>query len=626
MSTLALADVRWRSRRDPNGGPPLVTVTFLPGPEDRRMSSIASGIGAYVASFVGRHRRDYDTDVPTEIAGDRRLGNGLAAVCIDWYRWQARTFAEAMPAAVLDALIAHGVDSPSDLRLRLFDLVNAEFAGFVPSSQRDGALTRLAATLNIDADRAQDLAHALTLDAEAEAVLSAVGPAPSPDDIVGRYNRALLAAMLRQAERIVFTLAEPDGSLVRGLYALCRRFGVYCDVEAASLGSGFRLTLAGPDRVVGPPAAAGRRLAVVAMRIIDAMDVADAGVAHLILHDRPYRLTLDRKLLAVTGLRGAPAIHELGQEDDGEQGDLLSDAFDSEVEARLAREFSSLRRQRRARGWKLVREPAPVMAGSRVLIPDFALLRGGLRVFVEVVGFWTPGYIDKKRRALDMLDSETPLVLAIAEASLPAFRGLPFPVVPYRASVPVNALLDIAESTYGDFAGRTEGAAARLEAACAAATGGWLSEAELTGALGCVTPGEVARVLSVSPEPTGWTYLAGAGLCGPILRDTLGSALTSIWAERGPDARLSPADVRGLLPDAPLPKSDTALLAVLACLPECELAGESLFDTFVRPAGAAIGRSSEQDRSDRPSMPTPSRRPQPRRPRRASEAEAVRLF
>jgi predicted nuclease of restriction endonuclease-like RecB superfamily len=588
MSALSLADVRWRSRRDPVGGPPLVHVAFLTA-DDRHTAAAAGGVLGYVASLVGQPRRSYDPDVPATIAGDRRLGHALAAVCFDWYRWTSPGFSDALARDVAEALNRAGVDSPSTLRLRLFDLVNAAFGGFVPSARRDEALTRLAFDFGLTVDHTSALDRALTLDAEAEAVLTLLADPPSVEDVIARYNRSALAAMLRQATRIVVTLHEPDGGLLRRLYALCRRLGVFCDVERApTLGSGFRLTLAGPDAVVGPPAAAGPRLATLTQHLLRAIGPADSAEAHLLLRERPYRLSLDRPLLRLPGLGGDQAQTPADDETDGE-----ADTFDSTVEARLAREFAALRRQKRAAGWRLVREPAPLLAGSRVLLPDFALVRGGLRVFVEVAGFWTPGYLAKKRHALEQLPPDTRLVLAVAPPAQAALAGLPFPLVPYRESVPVHELLTAVEARYGDFAERTRGAAARLAQSCVSdGRAGYIAEPELMALVGCHSPGEASRALAETPPPDGWQYVPGVGLCSPALWPALDSALRSAWAAA--ETPLTVAAVRNQTADLTLPETDNALITLLERLPGWTVARGSLFDVAIRPAdGAPAGTPSE---------------------------------
>jgi predicted nuclease of restriction endonuclease-like RecB superfamily len=590
MTALSVADVRWRARRDPAGGPPLVRVAFING-VDAPQAAAAARVLAAIAGLAGRPRRDYDPDAMAALVGERKLGRGLTAACLDFYRWQTRSFVEALPPHVAEALTRAGVDTPSALRLRLFDLVNARYAGFVPAARRGEALAGLAVALGLSPGDGPALDRALTLDAEAEAVLVPVAAPPALEDVIGRYNRLVLVALLRQAERITAVVRAPSGGLVRRLYGLCRRLGVYCDVEQESgEPPAFRLVLAGPAAVAAPPAAAGPRLALATLRLLPHLGPEDRLEAHLLLHGRSYRLPLDRALVRVPGLAPEAATTD----ERGEVQEITH--FDSEVEASVARRFAALVRQGRAAGWRLVREPAPLLAGKRVLIPDFALERGERRVFVEVVGFWTPAYLERKRRALEHLPPETPLLLAVAETAVPVLAGLPFPLLPYRHTVPLQQLLDLAEARFGDFAERTRGAGERLAAACREAAGGWLSLEALSAALGCHTPGEVQRVLQAHALPEGWLYVPGAGLCGPALRATLHEALTRHWAVAGPEARLTLAQVRALLPGAALPAADAALAALLARIDACTLVQASLFELVVGPPTA---RSADHGRQGR---------------------------
>jgi predicted nuclease of restriction endonuclease-like RecB superfamily len=45
-------------------------------------------------------------------------------------------------------------------------------------------------------------------------------------------------------------------------------------------------------------------------------------------------------------------------------------------------------------GWTLRREPEPLIAGTHVMMADLAFERDGMRVYLEVVGFWTPEYLE----------------------------------------------------------------------------------------------------------------------------------------------------------------------------------------------------------------------------------------
>jgi predicted nuclease of restriction endonuclease-like RecB superfamily len=66
-------------------------------------------------------------------------------------------------------------------------------------------------------------------------------------------------------------------------------------------------------------------------------------------------------------------------------------AFDSAVEEDFAARFQALNSD-----WLLKREPEPVLAGKRVLIPDFSFERQGVKLYMEIVGFWTMEYLLRK--------------------------------------------------------------------------------------------------------------------------------------------------------------------------------------------------------------------------------------
>jgi len=74
-------------------------------------------------------------------------------------------------------------------------------------------------------------------------------------------------------------------------------------------------------------------------------------------------------------------------------------SFDSVVEEDFATRFQAL-----ATGWLLKREPEPVLAGKQVIIPDFSLEKEGIRVYVEIVGFWTVEYLLRKIEKLKKVD------------------------------------------------------------------------------------------------------------------------------------------------------------------------------------------------------------------------------
>jgi predicted nuclease of restriction endonuclease-like RecB superfamily len=83
--------------------------------------------------------------------------------------------------------------------------------------------------------------------------------------------------------------------------------------------------------------------------------------------------------------------------------------YDSAAEESFASQFQAVKT-----GWTLKREPRPVLAGNQVIVPDFSLERAGLKIYLEIVGFWTEEYLLRKAVKLKQVNVE--MILIVNEA------------------------------------------------------------------------------------------------------------------------------------------------------------------------------------------------------------------
>ncbi|HEX5445283.1 MAG TPA: DUF790 family protein, partial [Pirellulales bacterium] len=88
------------------------------------------------------------------------------------------------------------------------------------------------------------------------------------------------------------------------------------------------------------------------------------------------------------------------------------DEFDSDLEAAFAEKWGDQPRD----GWTLLREAEVLHAGQHVFVPDFVFQHAdGRRVMLEIVGFWTPEYLQAKLETLARF-ADRPVLLAVADA------------------------------------------------------------------------------------------------------------------------------------------------------------------------------------------------------------------
>jgi predicted nuclease of restriction endonuclease-like RecB superfamily len=147
---------------------------------------------------------------------------------------------------------------------------------------------------------------------------------------------------------------------------------------------------------------------------------------------------------------------------------LSSSIFDSSIEQSFAEAFQALANSDGADGWRLEREPEPLLLSSisveatstttaqGIFIPDFALTRDDLRIYVEILGFWTPAYRERKIAKLHQLKERGNLVLAIPAEARDAFASIAtaFPIVYYNGQLSATELLKVLRIRYDNLAER----------------------------------------------------------------------------------------------------------------------------------------------------------------------------
>jgi hypothetical protein len=114
--------------------------------------------------------------------------------------------------------------------------------------------------------------------------------------------------------------------------------------------------------------------------------------------------------------------------------------YDSSIEEKFAGKFEQF-----ANGWKLVREPDPIIADGKALIADFVFEKYNRQVYLEIVGFWTKEYLERKLqkliasngKSIDMLIAVNEELACAKMSSLPKEK-----VILYKNEVPIKPVID----------------------------------------------------------------------------------------------------------------------------------------------------------------------------------------
>jgi predicted nuclease of restriction endonuclease-like RecB superfamily len=587
-----------------------------------RSGELRAEIGRLVAFYeqqCGQPRRSFAQDEASALVGDYRMANCLLPVLSAWYSWRQPLWAEIVSELSEEtraALDGAEIRSPVALRLALFAYVNAHHAGFLDAQTRSTALAAFASLYQLDVSRLEGL---LALDTEDVAVLAREASAPpTVDAVAALYNQWVFEAALFNASEVHFvidceafleaqredaqTTVTGIGAVVKRLCYLARKLGVYYDLSYAATLPGTRLpplhlTLYGPQEMTGSPQQYGQRLARLcrlllafsgptreqrrsAVALAKALRQAEATVH---IFQNAYHFQMGAELLALL-----PAPEQVGETVRVAESATV---YDSNIEQSFAEAFAALERGNGVDGWQLEREPEPLLLSSGadnghtrgIFIPDFALTRGKRRIYVEILGFWTPGYRERKRQKLQLLKGRADLILALPVEAHPAFASLAadFPLVEYREQLSATELLRVLQTRYDDFEERMAGLdETRVHAAVRAAR--FIPERSCYELLHCYRRSELPRAAARVLVPE-MAYTPGLGLYLLAWLEHIHLSFVE-WIEAKDQYKLS---LSGILQECQLcwPElagCDESSIEALLCLwPEVQIQRASIFEALL---------------------------------------------
>jgi predicted nuclease of restriction endonuclease-like RecB superfamily len=326
-------------------------------------------LAAEAAAASNRRTREVDERLVEHIArvarphgASRRLVEAVWTV--ERKRWKTR----------VDAPVA-----PSKIRRALFPL-----ASKLP---RNEAIAQAAAHLKIEATQVEPYLFA---DRVAARLLVAPDTEATTSELLQRYNLALVQSLLHRAT----DLRAVARAHLRRVVSYAKLLGLMLLFEEATDGATL-LTLSGPLALFHDTIKYGHALArwVPTLMTTPGWSLS----ANVLLQGEKLRFDLDASA-------PLPRTH------------AMSKPHDSRIEARLDRDLRAL-----ASPWRVEREvavlPVNQSDGARSLVfPDFALVCDHQSVLVEIVGYWTVDYLERKLALLDQIKRD--LILCIDEKHL----------------------------------------------------------------------------------------------------------------------------------------------------------------------------------------------------------------
>jgi predicted nuclease of restriction endonuclease-like RecB superfamily len=301
----------------------------------------------------------------------------------------------------------HGID-PILLRRKVFE--ESSKRGFALTEyERGRIMSDIAKAFNINSNMLEEL---LMSDMDDNLLIIELKPI-SVDKLIASYNLSLIQTLLFKC--VTFECKVSSGVEWKYLLRDVKRLGLmymleYDDNNNNSSSnkkvSNITCIVDGPLSIFKMTEKYGTSIARLIPTIVNARDwYIRAWIVRDSNRARSYEFTLSSKDNVMLDKSRDPSTNIYDY--DGKSITI----YDSSTEERFANTFINY-----DTGWRLVREPEPIVVSNKAFIPDFAFEKGNIRVYLEIVGFWTKEYIERKLqkiRELRVERSDIDIIVAI---------------------------------------------------------------------------------------------------------------------------------------------------------------------------------------------------------------------
>ena len=370
--------------------------------------------GGYRPAFVGGERRPLAASVLETFETNVGEPRHVVTDALDALEAEADDFklVRGLAALVERECVFETRATVPPPRVRRAAFEAAAVVGVVDEDDRERAIARAAEGLGVDPGVVD---AALYADRERNEVLVDADVRWDPETLVDQYNLSLAQTALFDATEVRVRSVDP-----KRLVSAVKRLRLMYELRRGA--DGRELVVTGPDALFRRT----RRYGTAFARLLRTV----AGAAEWRLEATIDDRGTERTMTLTDGDVTVPGVDPVAEP-----------AFDSGVEADFAGRFRALDLD-----WSLTREPEPLATGSRVMIPDFAFEydHADFRLYFEVMGFWTPEYVETK---LDQLAGVEDVDLLVAvDESLGVgdeIAARDHRVITYAGTVRVKPVVDV---------------------------------------------------------------------------------------------------------------------------------------------------------------------------------------
>ena len=347
----------------------------------------------------------------------RRKGDLLAEVASYENKGFDYRFVRGLSAVLerLSTFLVRATVDPLVARRSIFQ--ESARKGLVTTTQtRNQILSQVAQQLKVTA---KELEQSFYADLEDELILESFTPT-SDVELLKLYNLSLTQTLFFRSTYMEIKVSDYWKEILRAV----KFRGLMYSAETAN--GIFKITVDGPLSLFKLTQRYGTSMAKVLPSIFQAeyWEINGSVIRKTQFGKRIFQLRLTSTQIG-DKIKGAPVKKK------------PNIAFDSLVEEEFYNNFKSLKS-----GWKITREPPPLIVGRHVFIPDFSFEKRGARVYMEIAGFWTQKYLEKKVEKLQQLKGVEIIIAANQQLACEKLAQLKGEIFFYKKKVPLKPVLD----------------------------------------------------------------------------------------------------------------------------------------------------------------------------------------
>jgi len=382
---------------------------------------------------IGKRVSEIPRELIEDLFEDKRIGRGVCLVLEKLYGTRTPEMESVVKKEDVSRLRTHGIKSLEDFKLAFYSYVNEFWGGFVPEKFRDKAIKDFAEKYGLNP---LDIEKMLILGGEESKIVGSPSIKPTVDDIVGVYNFEVIDTLITNGKKVeaVFRV-ENLGTVAKRIIREAKRLSVLCDLYLEN--GRLRVQFYGPRELFGRATRFGRAISHAFFKTLTLLGGSEARLLELAVE-----VVLREKIYVFHAKPPLPLVKV------PEKYEAKEAMFDSYVEKRF---FWAIKSSK-PRGWDIVREPEPIILEGMIIVPDFMLVKDGIKVFIEIVGYWRREYLEKKRKQFEILRRHgQKIVILVDNKYFDELKDCGLPVFKYKrkqdkVDVPFGKILNFLDT------------------------------------------------------------------------------------------------------------------------------------------------------------------------------------